>query len=160
MKRTLLFIILTSILLIIPFALALAQTRADIDAEFSPPLTSPTPEEDLAYDRLFIPGSPGGSTISSLVGTIGRILTSAIVPLMFVIGTVMLIWGIISYFVINADNEEKRKSARQVIIWGIVGLFLASAIGGFVLLLRNTFRSDINSTRPIDNSFPRFEVRQ
>lgn len=85
-------------------------------------------------------------TVGGLAATIGDILTSAIIPLLFIVGTVMLIWGIISYFVINAANEEKRKDAKNVIIWGIVGLFLASAIGGLILLLRGTFQEDITTT--------------
>lgn len=101
----------------------------------------------LVYAQVPLGTGQQTQTVGGLAQTIGGILTNAIVPLLFIVGTVMLIWGIISYFVINADNEEKRKSAKDVIIWGIVGLFLASAIGGLVLLLRNTFSQDIDTAR-------------
>jgi len=116
-------------------------------------------------DGGFAPGISAQSTIGNqnqtiegLATRVATILLGTIVPILFVIGTVMLVYGVIKYLVIGADNEEQRKSGQQMITWGIIGLFLAGAIGGLLLIIRNSFSGTIpeSTSRSIQLNLPTF----
>jgi hypothetical protein len=115
-------------------------------------------------DGGFTPGTSaqstiGGQNIEGLANRVATILLGTIVPILFVIGTVMLVYGVIKYLVIGADNEEQRKSGQQMITWGIIGLFLAGAIGGLLLIIRNSFSGTIpeSTSRAIQLNLPTFQ---
>ncbi len=65
-------------------------------------------------------------------------IIKSIVPLLFTLATAGFIWGIIQY-VLNADNEEKRKKGKNYMIWGLVTLFVMISMWGLVGVLTNTF---------------------
>jgi|SRR3989344_3552081 len=77
-------------------------------------------------------------TISDILDSFSSLLGGSVIVILFSIALVTFIWGVIRY-VINADNEEERKKGKQLIIWGIIGLFVISAIWGIVLLLAEFF---------------------
>ena len=69
---------------------------------------------------------------------IGKVVTGILNPLiylMFSVAIAFFIWGIV-VFIWNADNEEKRENGKQRIIWGLVGLFIMSAIAGIIEIIR------------------------
>src|SRR3989344_3168095 len=67
-----------------------------------------------------------GSNIASILTTIGTILIA--------VAFVVFLWGIVQYILAGAD-EEKRATARNLIIYGIIGLFVMIAVWGVVYLL-------------------------
>ena len=69
-----------------------------------------------------------GSNIASILTTIGTILIA--------VAFVVFLWGIVQYILAGAD-EEKRATARNLIIYGIIGLFVMIAVWGVVYLLAN-----------------------
>lgn len=81
------------------------------------------------------------SDISSLVVWVICFIMKALVPLAFALALVLFIWGVIKY-VINADNEAKRKEGGKFILWGIVALFVMLSVWGLVAVLSNTFNLD------------------
>ena len=58
----------------------------------------------------------------------------------FVIGLAVLIFiiGLIQ-FVTSGGDEEKRKAARDTIIWGIIIIFVMTSVWGLVNILGSTF---------------------
>ena len=50
----------------------------------------------------------------------------------------VFIYGLVTYLLSTGD-EEKRKEARQVMIWGIIILFVIVVVWGLVAVLENTF---------------------
>lgn len=76
-------------------------------------------------------------TLIDLIDFFVKIL-NALVPLLFGIALIGFLWGV-AQFILQADNEEKRKEGRQIMMWGIVGLFAMTAVWGLVLLLGETF---------------------
>ena len=69
-------------------------------------------------------------TIGSLLNNVGQVANRAI-SLLFVIATLVFLWGIIRY-VIAGEDEEKLKEGRQYIIYGLVGLAVMLAVWGIV----------------------------
>ena len=69
-------------------------------------------------------------TIGSLLNNVGQVANRAI-SLLFVIATLVFLWGIIRYVIAGGD-EEKLKEGRQYIIYGLVGLAVMLAVWGIV----------------------------
>lgn len=68
-----------------------------------------------------------------LTSVTNEILTP-IITLLTLAAFVVFIWGIVE-FIASSDNEEKRKTGQQHMLWGIVGLviiFGANAIVNFI----------------------------
>jgi len=87
----------------------------------------------LAFTPFFVLAA----TITTLVATIMGIL-NVVVPLLIAIAVVIFLWGVVQYITAGGD-EEKRKAARNTMIWGIVGLFVMVAVWGLVNILISTF---------------------
>jgi fumarate reductase subunit D len=65
-------------------------------------------------------------------------LANSIVPLFMVVAVAVFLWGIIRY-ITSAGDEEKQKSARNYIIYGLIGIFVMIAFWGIIQLVANTF---------------------
>jgi hypothetical protein len=64
-------------------------------------------------------------------------LLNALVPLLIGIAVVYFIWEVFQYTI--AADEDKKKTARTQIIWGIVGIFVMVSVWGLVNILQSTF---------------------
>lgn len=71
--------------------------------------------------------------VDSLIGKIKTTL-NYVIGLLFVLVTVYFIWGIIKY-VSAAGDEEKLKSGKQHMVWGIIGMAIMAAAWGIVNIL-------------------------
>lgn len=61
-----------------------------------------------------------------------------LIPALLLIAVVTFMAGVLK-FVGAGDNEEKRQAGRQVMVFGIVVLFVMVTYWGFVTLATNTF---------------------
>src|SRR3989338_296825 len=77
-----------------------------------------------------------GGTIQYIICKIGDIF-SIIIPVLVVLGVVYFVWGVVTY-VISSD-EEAKKSGRERMIYGIIGLVVIVAMWGLVGIVVNTF---------------------
>ena len=77
-------------------------------------------------------------TLANIINFFSCIIIKTIVPLLFSLAIAGFIWGIIQYL-INPESEEKKKKAREYIVWGIIGLFVMVSMWGLVGVLSNTF---------------------
>jgi hypothetical protein len=75
-----------------------------------------------------------GNVFNSLTCT----LIGFVVPFLFALATVGFIWGVIQMFM-NPDSEEKRKTGKQFMVWGLVGLFVMLSVWALVNVLSSTF---------------------
>jgi hypothetical protein len=58
-----------------------------------------------------------------------------------VVGALALLfffWGL-AQLLLNADNEDKKKASKSIMVWGIIILFVMFSIGGILRVLSNTF---------------------
>ena len=65
-------------------------------------------------------------------------LLSLVIPLIFSLALLFLIWKIIDAWVINADNSTKVEEGRQYALWGVLVLVVMSAIWGILALLQGS----------------------
>lgn len=62
-------------------------------------------------------------TFRSIVANVVDLITTAVMPLLFIFALAYFIWGVV-LFIKNSDNQEKRKQGRTRILWGIIALFI------------------------------------
>ena len=77
------------------------------------------------------------ATLTDILITV-RDLTNTIVPLFMVIAVAVFLWGIVQYITASGD-EEKAKSARGYIIYGLIGVFVMIAFWGIITVVATTF---------------------
>ncbi|KKS04695.1 MAG: hypothetical protein UU82_C0010G0020 [Candidatus Nomurabacteria bacterium GW2011_GWC2_41_8] len=96
------------------------------------PLTGPASTCNLA----------GNPKFQDLLCYITRIINDSVIPLIFALATVMFVWGMVNFFILNADEEVKRAQGKQFMIWGIVALAVMLSVWGLVGILGSTFNVD------------------
>lgn len=107
--------------------------------------------------KTFFSGSISAPSLSALTGTaatctlvgnpkfqdvlcyITGIINNAVIPLIFAVAIVMFVWGVIQFFIINANEEAKRAQGKQFMIWGIIALAVMLSVWGLVGILGATF---------------------
>lgn len=86
-----------------------------------------------------------GSSIASLLSLVSNTL-GALVYIVMSLGLLVFLWGVVKYVISNSDDDKK--SARQYMIWGIIGLFVMSTVWGIVGLLKDTIWGSANIGMP------------
>lgn len=92
-------------------------------------LTAPT----LAFAQAATPGAD----LSSLLVWVNKLI-SIMVPLIIALAVVFFMWGVFK-FVASGDDEEARKSGRQMMINGVIAIFVMVSLWGLVGFLDKTF---------------------
>ena len=64
-----------------------------------------------------------------------------LIVLFFALAVVFFLYGILKY-IKSGDSEEERDKGKNVMIYGIIGLFVMVSFWGFVNILINTFELD------------------
>lgn len=67
-----------------------------------------------------------------------RALLNTFIPFIIGLAVLVILWGIFTY-ISHAAEEEKRREAKQFVLYGIIGVFLMLSIWGFINILVNTF---------------------
>ncbi len=80
-------------------------------------------------------GSSGG--IIDIIAIL-RDIVNAIIPFVIGLAVLVFIYGIFN-FVTSAGDEEARAGAKQLIIWGVIGIFVMVSVWGLVNILVQTF---------------------
>ena len=81
------------------------------------------------------------ATIKGILDTISATILGPVVYILVIAATAVFIWGLIK-FLTSAHDDKKAGEGKQLIIWGVVGLFAIVAMWGLVLVLQNTFHLD------------------
>ena len=71
--------------------------------------------------------------VSGIINNVQGVLTS-IIPILLLIATIVFLWGVIQFITAGAD-EEKRASARSLMIYGLIALFVMVAVWGIVQIM-------------------------
>ncbi|MFA5778282.1 MAG: hypothetical protein WC870_02215 [Candidatus Paceibacterota bacterium] len=96
----------------------------------------------------------GSPKFQDLLCYVTKIINDSVIPLIFALATVMFVWGVVQFFILNADEEAKRAQGKQFMIWGIVALAVMLSVWGLVGILGSTFgidRSVLPQVKPPEN---------
>ena len=97
----------------------------------------------LISSPLFVLAAGGGANFQGLIGAFTDVL-KLIIPFFMLLATVIFLWGVITYLTAGGE-EEKIKSGRTYMLWGIISLFVMIAVWGLVNVLEGTFAGVILS---------------
>ena len=76
-------------------------------------------------------------TISQLLGNVEAVFRQ-LIGILFVVATVVFIWGVIQYVIAGGD-EDKLSNAKNVIVWGLIGLFVMMMMWSIVTAVKALF---------------------
>lgn len=83
---------------------------------------------------LFVlPLAAGAQTIDQIIDRVGETLQT-IIAVLFVLATVVFLWGIIKFIAASADPAGREK-AKGIMYWGIIGLAVMAAAWGLSEIL-------------------------
>lgn len=77
-------------------------------------------------------------TFATWVTGIVGIVNTVIIPLIAALTALVFLYGVVNYFFLNADNEEKRAEGRSFVIWGLLGLVVLFSVWGLVGIILST----------------------
>jgi len=86
--------------------------------------------------------------IGDVLCKIGSIL-KLVLPIIVALGVVYFVWGVVTY-VISSD-EEAKKSGKNRIIYGIIGLVVITSMWGLVAIVVDTFGIDAQGAGIVSN---------
>lgn len=68
-----------------------------------------------------------------LANTIGQIsaLVNTLIPLLLSVAVLLFFWGLVKY-IANASDEAAKESGKQLMIWGMIALFVMVAFWGII----------------------------
>lgn len=78
--------------------------------------------------------------IDKLVESIGRVIISPAILLLFGVALVVFIWGLVK-FLWALNGGGKADTGKQHMLWGLVGMFVMTAAWGIFNLIDNTVKS-------------------
>ena len=84
--------------------------------------------------------APDSGFLNDMLETLNGIITS-LVPIVLGAAVLFFLWGVFKY-VAAGDDEEQRKSGRQLMINGIIAIFVMVSLWGLVNMLDNFFGLD------------------
>jgi hypothetical protein len=71
--------------------------------------------------------------VSTLLKSFGQLVSTAL-PIVVGLALLGFFWGL-AMFIFGANDEDKRKEGRSIMIWGVVALFVMVAVWGLVNFL-------------------------
>ena len=81
------------------------------------------------------------SVIDDIFARNGVLVTTfnLVIGLLFVLATVIFLWGVIQ-FIVKSGDEVARNKAKGIMTWGIIGLAVMAAAWGLVAILIQYFQ--------------------
>lgn len=77
--------------------------------------------------------------LSNFIAKLQNQILTPIITFLFVLATVVFLWGVIQYVIGNQGEPKKLEQGKQIMIWGIVGMFVMVSAWGIVKLLCDFF---------------------
>ncbi len=78
------------------------------------------------------------ATISGILGKISTGILKPFVYILMILSTIVFIWGVIK-FISAAGNPNKKEEGKQILIWGLVGLFVIAGMWSLATIIQSTF---------------------
>lgn len=94
----------------------------------------------------FVPAVALAATVDSVLDKMGNLIGTA-TPIIVALALLYFFWGLARY-ILNSGDEEKKAEGRNIMIWGIIALFVMISVWGLVNILANTF--SVNDGSRID----------
>jgi hypothetical protein len=74
--------------------------------------------------------------ITGLIDAAFNLVTRVLIPLAFALCLLYFFWGVAKYIRTGAGSEKDAGEGKKIMIWGIVGLFVAFSVWGIISFIR------------------------
>ena len=91
---------------------------------------------------LAVPLFASAQNLGTVLGVFSDIINLAI-PVVLALAVLYFFWGLAQY-ILSAD--EKKEEGRNIMIYGVIALFVMVSVWGLIALLQDTF--DVGGTDP------------
>jgi hypothetical protein len=86
---------------------------------------------------LVSPSIAFAAGLTGLIDDAFGIVTSTLIPLAFTLCLFYFFWGVAKYIRTGAGSEKASEEGKRVMIWGVVGLFVAVSVWGIISFIRS-----------------------
>jgi predicted PurR-regulated permease PerM len=76
-----------------------------------------------------------------------KTLLDIVIPIVITLAVIYFLWGL-AKFLTSAGDSEKHEEGRNIMIWGVIAIFVIVSFWGLVRVIQNTF--SIQDNRSID----------
>jgi len=84
------------------------------------------------------------SSVGGLIDLL-QTLINALTPIVVALALLYFFWGLAKYILASSD-EAKRKDGQQIMLWGVIALFVMVSVWGIVGLIGDTVGIDQGGT--------------
>ncbi|MFA5936899.1 MAG: hypothetical protein WC822_03405 [Candidatus Paceibacterota bacterium] len=78
------------------------------------------------------------ASVDSIVYSINRLIINPLIVFIFALAVVYFLYGIFQ-FVANQDNEEKKTTGKNHMMWGIIGIVVMMGVFTILNIIMDTF---------------------
>lgn len=100
----------------------------------------------LTLGLLATPAIAGAASLLDTLALANTFL-NALIGLAITLAIVVFFWGLIKYLWGAGSSAESASEGLQIMMWGVIAIFVMVSIWGIIRLLQNTF--NVTSTDPI-----------
>ena len=86
---------------------------------------------------MSLPSLAFAATVGSVLSTIKNIM-DLLIPIFITLAVLYFFWGLGQY-ILNSNEAEKKEEGRNIMIWGILALFVMVSVWGIIGVISNTF---------------------
>ena len=79
-------------------------------------------------------------TLFGIINIIAGLINAA-TPVVVALALLYFFWGLATY-ILNSNDGEKQKEGRNIMIWGLLALFVMVSVWGIINVVRDTFQLD------------------
>jgi len=85
------------------------------------------------------------TTLQTILRTVLDLVQQAS-PIVAALALLAFFWGLAMYLFNFTGKDEDKKKARDLMVYGVLGIFMVVSILGIVVMLQNTFNLDGKAT--------------
>lgn len=86
---------------------------------------------------LVVPNIVFAAGITDLIDAAFGIITNTLIPLAFALCLFYFFWGVVKYMKTGAGSDKAAEEGRHIMIWGVVGLFVAFSVWGIITFMQS-----------------------
>ncbi len=74
--------------------------------------------------------------LGDLIDSAFKIVNNGLIPLAFSLCLLYFFWGVAKYIREGAGSDKAAEEGRRIMVWGVVGMFVAFSVWGIVTFIR------------------------
>ena len=86
---------------------------------------------------MAVPSFTFAAGVIDIIDAAFGLVNSVLIPLAFAVCLLYFFWGVAKYIRTGAGSDQAAEEGKRVMIWGIVGLFVAFSVWGIISFIQS-----------------------